>query len=124
MTLSGNQFEFLKDLATFIDYLANVKKLKITATWLFRTQEVQQSMLDQGLSKTLKSNHLLSCAIDLNIFYGKRILTNLRKKDLTPDELKLMQEISVFWENLNPLNRAGFNFKSIYDPGHFERNVK
>ena len=58
MSLSNNQFEFLKDLATFIDYLVNVKKLKITATWLHRPQEVQKVLYEQGLSKTLESNHL------------------------------------------------------------------
>ena len=124
MSLSNHQFEFLKDLSLLINYISGVKKLKVTATWLFRPQEVQEKLKNEGLSKTLESNHLYSCAIDLNIFNGNRILTNLKKQDLTEPELRLMQEISVFWENLNAKNRAGFFFKSIYDPGHFERNIK
>jgi hypothetical protein len=124
MNLSNHQFEFLKDLSSLIDFISNVKKIKITATWLHRPQEVQQQLYNEGLTKTLESNHLYSCAIDLNIFIGNRILTNLRKKDLTKEEVYLLNEIGAFWENLNKLNRWGGFWKSIYDPGHFERNVK
>ena len=124
MQLSDHQDEFLSDVSILLDYLKNVKKIKRTATYIFRSQEEQQKKYDAGLSKTLESNHLYSCAIDLNIFLGKEILTMIRKKDLTKAQSDLLNEIGVFWENLNPLNRWGGFFKSIYDPGHFERNVK
>jgi hypothetical protein len=124
MTLSDNQFEFLKDFSSLIDFITNVKKLKITATYLYRSQEEQQRKYDEGLSKTLESNHLYSCAIDLNIFYGKKILTNIAKNDLTKEEWNLLEEIGQFWQNLNKINRWGGFWKSPYDPGHFERNVK
>jgi len=124
MTLSNHQNEFLKDLLLLLDFIINVKKVKVTATYLFRSQEEQQRKFDEGLSKTLESNHLYSRAIDLNIFLNSEVLTNKKKKFLTKAELDLLTEIASFWENLNSINRAGFFWKSPYDPGHFERNVK
>ena len=113
MTLSDHQFEFLKDVAVLIDYIANVKKYKVTGDMLYRPQEVQQMYFDQGLSKTLRSNHGVKCAIDLNIFIDK--LPCYDKDKLT--------EIGVFWEGLNKLNRWGGFFKSFTDTPHFERNI-
>jgi|SRR6056297_291496 len=123
MTLSDHQFEFLKDVSILIDYISNVLKLKITATWLHRPQEMQQQLYNEGLSNTLESNHLYSCALDLNIFKKNRILTMLKKEDLTTEEQDFLNKIGVFWENLNKKNRWGGFWKSPYDPGHFERNV-
>lgn len=115
MTLSDQQFEFIKDVSALIDFIANVKGYKVTAKHLMRSQEEQQRLYDDGLSQTLESNHLYSCAIDLVIF----------KDGKTPcwdwEELK---EIGQFWENLNKLNRWGGFWKSFRDVPHFERNVK
>jgi hypothetical protein len=113
MTLSHHQFEFLKDLASLLDFIIKVKGYKVTAKELYRPQEMQDIYYEQGLSKTKNSNHLLSCAIDLIIFI-----------DGAPcyDSVKL-QEIGQFWENLNKLNRWG-GFWKWKDMPHFERNVK
>ena len=123
MTLSDHQNNFLKDVGILFDFL-NVKNVKYTATWLHRSQEIQQQLYNEGLSKTLESNHLYSCAIDLNIFVENRILTNIKYQDLTESERDLLNQIGVFWENLNKINRWGGFWKNPYDPGHFERNVK
>lgn len=123
MTLSDHQFEFIKDVAILIEYIVYVKKYKLTGGWLERNEAIQKILVDNGLSKTMDSNHLKKLAIDLNIFLKNMVLTNKRKKDLTAKEWDILSEIGVFWENLNPLNRSGMFFKSIYDPGHFERNV-
>lgn len=123
MKLSNHQFEFLKDVAVLIDFIANVKKYKVTGGWLERNKLIQRILVDKGLSKTMDSNHLKKLAIDLNIFIGSIVLTNKLKKYLTFKETQILDEIGVFWENLNPLNRYGGFFKSIYDPGHFERNI-
>ena len=124
MKLSDHQFEFLKDVSILIDFIANVKKVKITGGSLERDYAAQKLKYDQGLSNTLDSNHLKRLAIDLNIFIGNTVLTNTRKKHLTEDESSLLNEIGVFWENLHELNRYGGFFNSIYDPGHFERHIK
>jgi len=123
MKLSDHQFEFMKDLAVLIDYIANVKKYKITGGWLERNKAIQKILVDAGLSKTMDSNHLKRLAIDFNLFIKNIVLTNKRKKDLTPEEWDILSELGVFWENLNKYNRWGGFFNSIYDPGHFERNI-
>lgn len=123
MKTSDHQFEFIKDLILLLQFIIEVKKLKVTASWLGRDDAIQKILYDKGLSKTLESNHLTKTAIDLNIFLNKFVLTNKKKGLLTKKESDLLAEIGVFWENLNPLNRWGGFFKSFYDPGHFERNI-
>jgi hypothetical protein len=59
----------------------------------------------------------------LNIFFKNDIITQIKKEDLTKEQSDLLNEIGVFWENLNERNRWGGFFKSIYDPMHFELNV-
>lgn len=123
MTLSDKQDIFLGNQAALIDYIRNVLKLKVTATWLGRNKDIQAQLVKKGLSKTMKSNHLTNTAIDLNIFIKNRILNLYKKDDLTKDEWITLAKIGVFWENLHPSNRWGGFFESFYDPGHFEMNV-
>ena len=113
MKLSDHQFEFLKDLLLLLDFIINIKKYKVTGNELFRPQEMQDIRVAQGLSKAKVSNHLLKCAIDLNIFINGKL--TYEKKDL--------EEIGVFWESLNSLNYWG-GFWKFKDTPHFERNVK
>jgi len=123
MTLSDKQDVFLGNQATLIDYIRNVLKLKVTATWLGRDKAKQAELVRKGLSKTMKSNHLTNTAIDLNIFMNGRILNHYKKDDLTKDEWITLTKIGMFWENLDKINRWGGFFESFYDPGHFEMNV-
>jgi hypothetical protein len=123
MKLSDHQNEFLKDLRLLLEFIQDVKGLKVTGEMLFRPQELQDIYYEQGLSKTRLSNHLFKCAIDLNIFHDNDIITQINKDDLTIEQSAILNEIGVFWENLNKKNRWGGFFNSIYDPMHFERNV-
>jgi len=121
--LSDYQNEFLRNLRLLLEFLQDVKKVKVTGEMLYRPQELQDIYFEQGLSKTRLSNHLFKCAIDLNIFFKNDIITQIKKEDLTKEQSDLLNEIGVFWENLNERNRWGGFFKSIYDPMHFELNV-
>jgi len=114
MKLSDHQFEFLQDVAVLIDFIANVKGYKVTGGELFRPEEMQRIYFNSGRSKTMESKHFLRCAIDLNIFINGKLVYEKEK----------LEEIGVFWENLNKLNRWGGHFKSFVDTPHFERNVK
>jgi len=123
MTISDHQFKFLKDVSLLIDYIANVEGLKVTGGWLERNEEIQKILYDKGLSNTLDSNHIKRMAIDLNIFLGYMVITNIKKFKLNDEQRDALNSIGVFWENLDVFNRWGGFFNSIYDPGHFERNV-
>jgi len=113
MKLSDHQFEFIKDLFLLLEFIIHVKKYKVTGGWLERNIDIQKILFENDKSKTLKSNHLNKTAIDLNIFIDGKL--TYKKEDL--------QEIGQFWENLNPLNRWGGNFKNFVDTPHFERNI-
>lgn len=74
-----------------------------------RTIEQQQRYVATGRSKTMNSQHLKKCAIDLHFF-----------KD---GALCYPAELGAFWEKLDPLNRWGGNFSTFKDGPHFERRA-
>lgn len=83
----------------------------VTGGELYRTPEQQQIYVNTGRSKTMNSNHLRRCAIDLNFFMDGKIVWD--KAQLSP--------LGSYWESLSPKNRWGGNFKSLVDVPHFER---
>lgn len=112
MSLVAEQAEFLQDMCKLISY-ATDQGWVVTGGELYRTPEQQEIYIKTGRSKTMASNHLKRCAIDLNFFKGGKLVWD--KAQLAP--------LGAFWESLNPKNRWGGNFKSLVDVPHFERNV-
>lgn len=112
MSLSQEQAAFLLDVCRLIQ-CATDAGFMVTGGELYRTPEQQAIYVKTGRSKTLNSNHLKRCAIDLNFFKDGQIIWD--KQTLAP--------LGKFWESLNPKNRWGGNFKSLVDCPHFERNV-
>lgn len=112
MSLSREQAAFLLDVCKLINY-ATEQGWMITGGELYRTPEQQQIYLKTGRSKTMASNHLKRCAIDLNFFKDGQLIWD--KNQIAP--------LGAYWESLNEKNRWGGNFKSLVDVPHFERNV-
>jgi hypothetical protein len=112
MSLSQEQAAFLMDACKLIQY-ATEQGWMVTGGELYRTPEQQEIYLKTGRSKTMASNHLKRCAIDLNFFKNGQLIWD--KQQLAP--------LGQYWESLNPKNRWGGNFKSLIDVPHFERNV-
>lgn len=112
MSLVKQQSEFLLDVCDLIQY-ATEEGWTVTGGELHRTVEQQQLHVKAGRSKTMNSQHLKRCAVDLN-FFKDGVLT-WSKTELAP--------IGAYWENLHPKNRWGGNFNSLVDVPHFERNV-
>ena len=72
-----------------------------------RTVEQQKLYVQQGRSKTMNSNHLRKCAVDLHF---------------TKDGILCYpQELGDYWESLGPKNSWGGNWNSFKDKPHFER---
>ena len=111
MTLGENQEAFMRDVEKLLIYL-HINGYSVRGGELERTQAQQEIYYNTGKSKTMQSNHLKRCAIDLHIFKNGAWLQS--KQDL--------QEIGNYWESLNSLNRWGGNFTSFLDTPHFERN--
>lgn len=112
MSLSQEQAAFLVDACKLIQY-ATEQGWMVTGGELYRTPEQQEIYLKTGRSKTMASNHLKRCAIDLNFFKDGKLVWD--KAQIAP--------LGAYWESLNPKNRWGGNFKSLVDVPHFERNV-
>ena len=111
MRLGEKQEIFMSSLAKLIVF-AESKGFRCRGRELERTMEQQEKYLRSGKSKTMNSNHLNSCAIDMYFSKDGKLVEN--KKDL--------QEIGDYWESLHERNRWGGNFKSFVDCPHFEFN--
>ena len=112
MSVVTEQAAFLQDVAKLITWAFD-NRFTLTGGELFRAPEQQAIYVKTGRSKTMNSNHLKRCAIDLNIFVNGVLCYD--KTELAP--------LGAYWESLSPKNRAGMNFKSFIDMPHFERNI-
>lgn len=123
MSLSDTQWEFLQDLAKLIEF-AKAQGFKLTGGELRRTEEQQHLYLVQKKSKTLNSDHLLSLAIDLNIFYD---YDNDGDKDFlqavlpTDKVISIAIELGDYWKSLHPKNYVGMDWG--WDVPHFGRKA-
>ena len=111
MSIVPAQAEFLQDACKLIQWAVE-QGWVVTGGELYRTPEQQAIYVKTGRSATMKSNHLIRCAIDLNFFKEGKLVWD--KDQLAP--------LGAFWESLNPKNRWGGNFKKLVDLPHFERN--
>lgn len=110
MSLFAEQDQFMGDLAKLIAF-AHAQGMLVSGRELGRTAEQQAIYVRAGRSKTMKSNHLRNCAIDLYFMRNGQLLQ-------TVDELRAL---GTFWCALSPKNEWGGNWKSFKDLPHFER---
>lgn len=110
MSLVKEQAEFLLDVCRLIQHATELG-YTVTGGELHRTPEQQQIYVKTGRSKTMASNHLRRCAIDLNFFWDG---------SLTYDA-KALAPLGHYWERLNPKNKWGGFWNSFKDVPHFER---
>lgn len=106
MSLGQEQEAFSRDVSLLLQFVLG-KGYNIRIGEAQRTVEQQQLYVKAGRSKTMNSNHLRKCAIDLHFTFN--------------GVLCYPQEIGTFWESLNPKNSWGGNWKSFKDKPHFER---
>lgn len=112
MSLVQEQQLFLLDACRLIAF-ATKQGFVVTGGELYRTAEQQQIYIKTGRSKTMSSNHLKRCAIDLNFF----------KDGVLVYDKKVLQPIGDYWESLGKKNSWGGNWNSFKDVPHFERRV-
>jgi peptidoglycan L-alanyl-D-glutamate endopeptidase CwlK len=112
MSLVQEQQLFLLDACRLIAF-ATKQGFVVTGGELFRTAEQQEIYVKTGRSKTMNSNHLKRCAIDLNFFKDGKLVY----------DKALLQPVGDYWESLNKKNSWGGNWNSFKDVPHFERRV-
>ena len=116
MSQVNEQAAFLLDVCKLIEFAAQ-KGFIVTGGELFRPLEMQQIYVKTGRSKTLQSNHLRRCAIDLNFFIEENGEAKLTY------EIPALKPVGDFWESLNPRNSWGGNWSTFKDVPHFERRA-
>lgn len=117
MSLLDEQFAFVGDVLKLIKKALEMG-YDISFGEVQRPLEMQTLYVQTGRSKTMDSEHVRRCAIDLNIFKARRLCSR--------DEIKPLGD---YWESLSPKNRWGGNWRGLVDLGksdfidapHFER---
>lgn len=112
MSLVVEQQAFLLDMCRLIAF-ATKQGFVVTGGELYRTAEQQEIYVKTGRSKTMNSNHLKRCAIDLNFFKDGKLIY----------DTKVLAPIGAYWESLSKKNSWGGNWNSFKDVPHFERRV-
>lgn len=110
MSLFAEQAAFLLDMCRLV-IRATELGFTVSARELGRTVEQQKMYVQQGRSKTLQSNHLRNCAVDLYF---------MRDGALVYD-VEVLRPLGDYWRSLSPKNDWGGFWKSFKDVPHFER---
>ena len=112
MSMSDEQWTFLRHVAKLIEHAATLPGYKLTGGELWRTEEQQRIHLEAGRSKTMKSKHMERLAVDFNLFVGGVLQT--RGEAFKP--------LAEFWRSLDPEhNVSGYDWQ--WDYNHFERRI-
>ena len=116
--LSDIQWEFLRHVSALIVF-ADLKGFKLTGGELKRTMLQQRQYLREGKSETLNSDHLVSLAIDFNLFFD---YDNDGDKDyLGAKGAEVAKELGEYWKFLHPDNYWGGDWG--WDSPHFGRKA-
>jgi predicted chitinase len=122
MLHAGSPMSLVRQQAAFLGHVRDLLEkagelgFLVTGGELFRTKEQQALYVQNGLSKTMNSRHLKRLAVDLHFFIEQAngALTQV-------EDVNTLQPLGDFWENLDPANRWGGNWKNFKDTPHFER---
>ena len=110
MSMVAEQSAFLLDACKLITKATELG-FTVTGGELYRTTEQQEIYMKTGKTKTMASNHLKRCAIDLNFFKDGKLVY----------DIPTLKPVGDYWESLNPRNSWGGNWSSFKDVPHFER---
>lgn len=112
MSLVAEQAAFLLDACRLIQRATELG-FTVTGGELARTVEQQEIYMKTGKTKTMASNHLKRCAVDLNFFMNGKLIY----------DIPTLKPVGDYWESLNPKNSWGGNWASFKDVPHFERRT-
>ena len=112
MSLVAEQAAFLLDACKLIQKASELG-FTVTGGELARTVEQQEIYMKTGKTKTMASNHLKRCAIDLNFFKDGKLVY----------DIPTLKPVGDYWESLSPQNSWGGNWASFKDVPHFERRT-
>ena len=119
MSLSDEQWLFIKDLAKLTSFAEN-QGFKLTLGEGFRTQEQQDIHFKNGATTLKRSRHQSRLAQDYNTFVCTNTIPRLVRWRLIKNSREA-QALGNYWEGLSLHNIWGGNWASFPDAYHFER---
>lgn len=125
--LQKKQVQYLEDEARLIMFIS-ISSYSAIGGERQRYPWVQQKKFDDGhsLAKPGESQHEVCMATDLEFFdEDGNWLEVPGKTDIQAVAIHKgkLQKFGDYWESIDPKNKWGGNFKNLYDPGHFEREL-
>lgn len=116
MKMSDRQWRFAQDVSLLISFAA-VNGIKVTFGEVYRTQYQHDEYLRLGYTRAKRSKHQDRLAVDLNLFSREDKVMWSMDTDKIKSEFSFLGD---YWESLTQGNKWGGNFKSFFDPTHFE----
>lgn len=133
MSLSDQQYEFVKDLHLLLGFIIDdprIDKCSIGEVWRRdfpfpvydkkgeEYHSIQNMLIKMGWSKTRASNHLYKLAVDIFFWVDEKFVDNEK------ENIGLLAHVGKYWESLHLKNKWGGHYKSFVDINHFERMRK
>lgn len=103
-----------EDLVAVVKRAIEITEIDFGVTEGIRTLDRQEELFKKGLSKTMKSKHLIGRAVDVVAYVDGKV--SWEKEDYYPIALA-MERAAI---ELNVKIRWGGDFKSFFDGPHFE----
>jgi hypothetical protein len=103
-----------EDLVAVVKRAIEITEIDFGITEGIRTLDRQEELFKKGLSKTMKSKHLIGRAVDLVAYVDGKV--SWEKEDYYPIALA-MERAAI---ELNVKIKWGGDFKSFFDGPHFE----
>lgn len=103
-----------EDLVAVVKRAIEITEIDFGVTEGIRTLDRQEELFKKGLSKTMKSKHLIGRAVDLVAYVDGKV--SWEKEDYYPIALA-MERAAI---ELNVKIKWGGDFKSFFDGPHFE----
>ena len=103
-----------EDLVAVVKRAIEITEIDFSVTEGIRTLDRQTELFKKGLSKTMKSKHLIGRAVDLVAYVDGKV--SWEKEDYYPIALA-MERAAI---ELNVKIKWGGDFKSFFDGPHFE----
>jgi hypothetical protein len=117
LTLSEKQRKFSIMVAQFVSWVYTLPGHSVTLGEVFRSPETQQIYINEGKSKTKNSKHLLRLAIDINLFFNGKYITNKESYRILGEK---WEEMGGRWGGRFGVKKGDYEKEVGWDAGHFE----
>ena len=115
MKLCEKQSDFMymvDELLRYVQPLQECYGVIVKWTEMNRTLETQKAYVNEGMSQTLDSKHLINLAVDFAVIKDGKVFY----------ECEILDDMGFYWESIG--GTWGGNWEHFIDRPHFEYNEK